>query len=179
MAASTSSAAGSADFPPFIVFDLDFTLWPLDVDSDVSPPFTTRAGAVYDKRGYRCSPFPDVPSILARCAASDTVVAIASRTHDPAAAEALLRELGWWDLLRLDAGRFQAHPSRGAQAKSGHFRDLFAATGFTAADTLFFDDMPDNIECTIEGGIASIFLGRDGLTLKAFEAGLAAWRSKK
>lgn len=178
MAAATSSSPRT-DFPPLLVFDLDYTLWPFDVDTDVSPPFTTRAGSVYDKRGRRCSPFPDVPAILARCASSPTVVAIASRTHDPDAAEALLRELGWWTLLGLDAGRFQAHPSRGAKAKTGHFRDIFSATGYSAEDTLFFDDMHDNVEVGNDGGITSILLGHDGLTLKAFDAGLAAWRSKK
>jgi magnesium-dependent phosphatase 1 len=182
-AASSGSAALAAppggEFPPLVVFDLDWTLWPLDVDTDTTPPYTACAasGAVTDSTGAACALYPDVRAALARLAAGGSAIAYASRTTDPAAAEALLRAHGLWAALRGERALFQAYPSGGGgAAKTRHFARIHEASGCSAADTLFFDDMADNVAVASRAGVTCVLLPRGGLTAARLEEGLQAWR---
>ena len=165
------------------VFDLDWTLWPLDVDTDVHAPFTaTAAGVVRDKHGTPCALYPEVRSVFARLHAAGVRIAYASRTTDPAAAEALLKAHGLWEALRGDRGLFQAYPSGGAlggdrAAKTRHFAAIFEALGgeVSPLHTLFFDDLLSNIEVAGRSGVTGVQVD-SGVTLESLEAGLAAWR---
>jgi magnesium-dependent phosphatase 1 len=180
MAAAAPSAA-AAPFPSLVVFDLDWTLWPLDVDTDVSPPFRAApSGSVADARGAACALYPDTRAVLARAAAGGARVAFASRTTDPAAAEALLVAHGLWAALGGERALFQAYPSGGGgAAKTRHFAALFEATGAAPADTLFFDDMRDNIDVAARAGVTCVRVDGAGVTLAALERGLAAWRAAR
>ena len=169
-------------YPSLCVFDLDWTLWPLDVDTDRSPPFTATAGVVRDKHGTPCELYPEVRSVFARLQAAGVRIAYASRTTDPGAAEALLKAHGLWEALRGDRGLFQAYPSGGAlggdrAAKTRHFAAIFEALGGEGSprQTLFFDDLQVNIEVARRSGVTGVQVGR-GVTLGSLEAGLAAWR---
>lgn len=174
-----AAAPTPSPFPPLVVFDLDWTLWPLDVDTHCSPPFTTTpSGSVRDRHGSACELFPDTRAVLARLAAGGSQVAFASRTTDPEAAEALLRAHGLWGVLQEQRDLFQAYPSGGRGAKTRHFAAIFGATGWQPADTLFFDDMHDNVEVATRAGVTCVLLER-GITLQALESGLAAWRAQK
>ena len=168
-------------FPPLVIFDLDWTLWNFDVDSHRSPPFRAAGDAVADRHGEECALYPDVRAVLARIVAAGSAVAFASRTTDPEAAEALLKAHGLWALLGGDRELFQAYPSGGGGvAKTRHFARIHAATGLAAGDTLFFDDMRDNVVKAREQGVAAVLLddGR-GLTAAAFEQGLRQWRAAR
>lgn len=165
----------SKPFPALIVFDLDYTLWPLDVDSDVSPPFRVDGGRVLDMHGRKCPLYPDTRAVLARAAAGGARVAFASRTTDPAAAALLLRAHGLWEVLGGDEALFQAYPSGGGgAAKRAHFAALWAATGASPSSTIFFDDMRDNFDVASRDGVTAVLV-TNGVTLDAFDRGLAKW----
>ena len=187
MASAPAGGAASSPtplpYPPLVVFDLDFTLWPLDVDTHVTAPFSTdpATSRVRDATGTACPLYPDVRAALAQLAAGGSQIAYASRTTDPAAAEALLKAHGLWALLGGDRELFQAYPSGGGgAAKTRHFARIHAATGLAAGDTLFFDDMRDNVAKAREAGITAVLLddGR-GLSAAAFEQGLQQWRAAR
>ena len=172
--------------PSVAVFDLDFTLWPLDVDC-ARTPFRSAASGALSARGQRLKPYPAAPACLAYLFDSGVRIAYASRTHDPDAAEALLKllplpsqrlGLTLWDALEGDRGRFQAYPSRGGRAKTDHFAKIAEATGAPFAEMVFFDDMGDNIECAERQGTVSVLV-HDGLTRSCLEKGLARWRAKR
>ena len=175
---ASSATREEGPFPPLVVFDLDWTLWPLDVDTDTTPPYTAApSGAVTDSRGSACQLFPDVRAALARLAAGGSAIAYASRTTDPAAAEALLRAHGLWAALAGQRERFQAFPSGGGgAAKTRHFARIHEASGCSAADTLFFDDMADNVAVASRAGVTCVLLPSGGLTAARLEEGLQAWR---
>ena len=200
MAAARASPTDA--LPSLVVFDLDWTLWPLDVDVHVDAPFSRApAGHVTDRRGRAVSLFADTRRVLHYLRARGVAVAYASRTTDAEAAEALLKtvlllepghivgggagateasvtnETTLWDLLPSRA-HFQAYPSGGGgRAKSRHFAHIVAAAKVEAHEILFFDDAPDKVEVASQAGIVSVLLeGGKGITWSRFERGLAEWR---
>ena len=176
-------------FPELCIFDLDYTLWPLDVDTHVSVPFTRTSGTgVLDAYGTRIDLYADVRRVLQTLREAGVAIAFASRTTDPAAAEALLRAmplhdapsqtLALWDVLP-SPHFFQAYPSGGSGCKTRHFAAIRAASGTAPADMLFFDDMKDNVDAARMGGVTSVHLSRSGLTWAAFQRGLQEWRKSR
>ncbi|KAN0063106.1 hypothetical protein ACQY0O_004269 [Thecaphora frezii] len=82
--------------PKLVAFDLDFTLWPLWVDTHVDPPLKRKGNAinkVVDRYGQPLSFFPHVPSILFYLKRHGVEVAAASRTCAPPAARQALNGL--------------------------------------------------------------------------------------
>lgn len=203
MASAAGGAASSpqAPLPRLVVFDLDWTLWPLDVDTHVDAPFARDAatGAVRDRNGRGVKLFADTRRVLQWLRAQGVAVAFASRTTDAAAAEQLLKafllfepgaaaasdaaSVTLFDLLPSRA-HFQAYPSgfggppgASGRAKTRHFEKIMAASGARFADILFFDDADDNIEVASAAGVASVLLeDGEGITWERFERGLALWR---
>ena len=177
-----------AQLPPIAVFDLDFTLWPLDVDCSATPFKPAAGGVALSADGARLAPFPEAPTSLARLYDAGVRIAFASRTHDPEAAESLLKllplpsqrpGLSLWDALRGERGLFQAYPSRGGRAKAEHFAKIAAASGEPLSAMLFFDDMRDNIAHAERQGTVSVHIGAEGLTTAKLEEGLARWRGRQ
>lgn len=173
--------------PSLAVFDLDFTLWPLDVDC-TETPFRSTPSGVRSAYGELLAPFPQAPACLAHLFDAGVRIAFASRTHDPAAAEALLKllplpshqpGLTLWDALRGERGLFQAYPSRGGRAKSEHFAKIAAASGEPFSAMLFFDDMRDNIAAAEGQGTVSVHVGAEGLTTALMQEGLERWRGRQ
>ena len=185
---SGASAVAAAAQPALAVFDLDWTLWPLDVDTHVEAPFSRDAatGAVRDRNGRAVRLFADTRRVLQHLRARGVPVAFASRTTDADAAEQLLKafllfEPGsaaaaaaaearegedlttLWDLLP-SRGHFQAYPSgwgagSGGRAKTRHFRELMAAHGLTSHEHIvFYDDAEDNIEVATAAGATCVLL---------------------
>ena len=98
LAADTANPADTAEtddikrprMPKLITWDLDYTAWPLWVDTHVSAPLKRRGktdvNEIYDRRGQKMSLYDDVPGILAELKdMPDVQVAIASRTSAPRA----------------------------------------------------------------------------------------------
>lgn len=82
--------------PGLIVFDLDYTLWPLWVDTHVDSPLRRRGNdinKVYDRNGQPLQFFPHVPSILFWLKRRGIPIAAASRTSAPAVARQALNGL--------------------------------------------------------------------------------------
>lgn len=179
------------DYPKLVVFDLDWTLWPLDVDTHVDAPFRRTSSGVVDSCSRDVFLFPDTRRVLQELRANNVPIAFASRTTDPIAAEALLKSFllhdhgnsthTLWDCL-ASRDHFQAYPSRGGRAKTKHFSEIMKAhektfSGISFHDVVFFDDAEDNIEIATEAGIVSVYLERgEGLTYELFTLGLKRWR---
>jgi len=89
----------ATDSIKLVVFDLDYTLWDCGTWVDcTTPPFEQDAdGRITDQAGNHCRLYPEVVEILARLAEQELPLALASRTHDPEAAKALLELLGIHD----------------------------------------------------------------------------------
>ena len=168
-------------FPRLVIFDLDYTLWPLDVDTNPTLPFEVRRGTVFDSRGIECPLYKDVRAVLKAVADGGAIIAFASRTHDGAAARALLEAHGLLHYLRGDERLLQAYPSGGrGKAKTQHFSQIKSAVGgISSRDIIFFDDMLDNIEQARKDGVCSVFLNRDdGLTCEDWLHALDEWRKQ-
>ena len=167
----------SLAYPALMITDLDWTLWPMDVDTDVTPPFHKQGGEVLDKYGARCTLFPDVRVILEDLKRHGVTISYASRTTDGDAAETLLKAHDLWGYLEGNRDLFQAYPSGGVGAKTRHFGEIYKATNLTACDTIFFDDMPDNIAVASASGVVSVQVGRgEGLTFNHYNDALRRWR---
>ena len=203
---ATVSRKPAAALPRLVVFDLDWTLWPLDVDTHVDAPFSRDAatGAVRDRSGRAARLFADTRRVLQWLRARGVPVAFASRTTDADAAEQLLKAhllfepgsaaegegassasaLTLWDLLPSRA-HFQAYPSGygscgGGRAKTRHFAAIMAAHSCAFEDILFFDDADDNVEVAGAAGVTCVLLENgEGLTQERFERGLALFRAKR
>lgn len=200
MAAAAGGAGAAPSLPApnprVVLFDLDWTLWQLDVDTHVEEPFTRRpSGEVVDRHGCRIELFPDTRRVLLDLKEKSVTIAFVSRTTDGAAAQALLRalplhlppekeaearaaaSLSLWDLLSSSA-YFQAYPGSGS-AKKRHFEAIHAASLAPRSEWLFFDDMRDNIEQARREGVISVHLGHEGLTWSRYVEGLQAWRQAR
>jgi len=66
--------------PKLIVVDIDYTLWPLHVDTHVCPPFRSNGnGGAYDRYGTKIELFKDVRTIFTELKEMGIPLAAASR----------------------------------------------------------------------------------------------------
>ena len=147
--------------PKLIVFDLDYTLWDFWIDTHLEPPFTlTRAATfstgastkqppvltatslVHDSTGKSIELYPGVEALLHSLSHAGYHLAIASRTHAPESAKALL------ELVQLTSLFSHAEIYPGSKVK--HFKQLVEECGELDSesgfhDVLFFDDETRNV----------------------------------
>lgn len=184
---SLEQLAQKGPLPKMVVFDLDYTLWPLWVDTHVETPLKRKDNAtnkVVDRYGTTLSLFPHVAPILFFCRRHDILVAAASRTSAPIAARQALNGLmvvddqdetktpkKAWDLFDLT----EIYPG----SKITHFRKLHADAGVSYEDSLFFDDESRNSEVGSRLGVHFVLVGHAGLDLATFTSGVAEWRAKQ
>ncbi|EJD55560.1 magnesium-dependent phosphatase-1 [Auricularia subglabra TFB-10046 SS5] len=178
-----ASDGGSERHPRLIVFDLDYTLWPLWIDTHVSPPFRREGdavNAVNDSEGNTIRFYQDVPSILKRThALGHSKMALCSRTHAPEDARTTL------DLLLIAhedgstraAREFFAHEEIYPGSKIAHFKSLYKKTGVPFEDMIFFDDEYRNSEVSKLG--VTFILVKRGLDEQTFQKGLQKWRNAR
>jgi len=176
--------------PALVVLDADYTIWPFDCDKDVVPPFTSSLyGGLYDRYGRPSNPFRDVPTIAAVLVDAGIPIAVASRNPSAGPVSELLKAIrispttkpevtNLWAALPSPL-YFHAYSSEGVgRGKDRHFATLHELTGVAYKDMLFFDDFTENTRAATAMGITSVLMGKRGLTVEAFEAGLAKWRAK-
>ncbi|CDR99751.1 related to magnesium-dependent acid phosphatase [Sporisorium scitamineum] len=185
--------------PGLVVFDLDYTLWPLWVDTHVDPPLRRRAldiNKVYDRNGQLLSFFPHVPSILLWLKRAGVPVAAASRTSAPSVARQALNRL----FLVDDAHLLDDQQKQGEEAneikvvkaidlfdyqeiypgsKITHFRNLQRDSGVAYEDMIFFDDEYRNSEVGSKLGVHFVEVGHQGTDLGLVEKAIREWRAKK
>ncbi|GAA5976520.1 hypothetical protein JCM5350_001717 [Sporobolomyces pararoseus] len=186
--------ASSKRMPQMVVFDLDYTLWDLWVDTHVTPPLKRKGkddvNQIYDKYGQQMCFYPEVPGILMDLHKSKIHIAAASRTHAPKAARQALTELlipgsiDSDDLLKAGKAKteqdlvssinlfdsMEIYPG----SKISHFQELHKKTGIPYSEMVFFDDESRNREVT-KLGVTFVLVG-NGVSRRLFESGLESWR---
>lgn len=157
--------------PDLIVFDLDYTLWPLHVDCDIELPLQRReARVVVDANGNEIEPFEDIEEILTtlreKCLTDKQHLAVASKAQFADKAMALIEQLGWTKFF----SSFQIY----SEPKTKHMsvlRDEFKLDRYN--QILFFDDHPVNIRNVIELGVVAHKIDKSiGLNVNEFQRGL-------
>ncbi|KAF2860638.1 magnesium-dependent phosphatase-1 [Piedraia hortae CBS 480.64] len=160
--------------PKMMVFDLDYTLWPLWVDTHLSGRLkgSQDGRSVTDGSGTSYAFYTDVPGILSALKEKGILVCAASRTHTPDRAREMLR------LLRVDEETkaidvfdyLEIYPG----SKITHFRRLHKTSGIDYKDMVFFDDESRNRNVEELGVVMQLV--RDGVSRQEVDAGVATWR---
>ncbi|EIM85112.1 magnesium-dependent phosphatase-1 [Stereum hirsutum FP-91666 SS1] len=175
----------SSRLPKLVAFDLDYTLWPLWIDTHVDAPLKRNGqelNKVVDRYGQEVSFYPQVPHVLHRLRASGVIVASCSRTSAPDLASSALNLL----LVPPKKGDKNGVPTRAADffdqneiypgSKITHFKQLHKKTKIPYSEMLFFDDEHRNSE--VESLGITFVLVRKGVDERPFEQGLAEWRRR-
>jgi len=172
----------STRLPALIVFDLDYTLWDLWIDTHVTGPLRRPGNSlnrVIDRHGFEVSFYPDVPRILHEISGK-TTLALCSRTGDPDMARNALRLL----LVPPTSGSMEAKPALEyfqqkeiyPGSKINHFKALHRKTGIPYSEMLFFDDERRNRE--VESlGVTFVLVSR-GVNHQGFWDGVKQWRRR-
>ncbi|KAI0995684.1 hypothetical protein K3495_g12496 [Podosphaera aphanis] len=169
-----------SSLPQMIVFDLDYTLWPLHVDMDITPPLKPSADHDYvvDRSGCKYGFYRDVPAILAALRQRGIKIGAASRTYAPRFANDMLTQIKFKDASGKSkkAVEFFDYKEIYPGSKISHFNKLHNSSGVKFEDILFFDDEPRNRNVETLG--VTMHLITDGVTNYEVDAGIKAWRKK-
>lgn len=103
--------------------------------------------------------YPDVMRVLDWCCEQRLLLALASRTYEPAWAKRLL------DLLEIRD--YFEHEEIYPSSKDRHFKALKKQTGYAFDQMLFFDDEPRNIQEVGQLGVKAVQVD-NGLTWDVF-----------
>ncbi|EFX76478.1 hypothetical protein DAPPUDRAFT_55201 [Daphnia pulex] len=158
--------------PKLIVFDLDYTLWPLWIEM-YSPPFHLERNEpqVRDKGGRIVNPYPDVKDIIVELKESGIELGIASRTPEIKGARRLVETLGWDKYIPFK----EIYPG----CKTTHFENLCKHTHIPLSEMLFFDDEERNIKDLTAAGVVSCLVDDRGVTRKAVRDGLLKFEKER
>ncbi|KAI0268442.1 magnesium-dependent phosphatase-1 [Russula aff. rugulosa BPL654] len=167
-------------FPKLIAFDLDYTLWPLWIDTLVGSSLKRDGDTlneVHDSFGDKVSFYRDVPQILHRLRSTGVVIAACSRTRATALSSLLLMppKAGDDKSPIMPAVTFfdqlEIYPGTLTPSLRPHHR-----TGIPYSEMLFFDDEMRNSE--VESLGVTFQLVQRGLDNACFEKGLENWRTR-
>ncbi|EPY53700.1 acid phosphatase [Schizosaccharomyces cryophilus OY26] len=171
----------SSNYPKCVVFDLDYTLWPLWIDTHVTPPFRASKNnpqVILDRYGTDISFYKNVTDILQQLKDAQVKLCIASRTHAPKFAYQVL------NLMRVPidgelqpASKFFTNIKAFPATKIDHFEQLHKETGISYKDMLFFDDEGRNR--VVESLGVTFCLVPDGLNRASFEEGIRKWQKNR
>ena len=157
--------------PKLIVFDLDYTLWPFWVDTNVTPPFHKKGGIVFDSFNEKVRDFPEVSSVLHWLHSEGYLMAVASRTGEVRGAKQLVKLFGWEKYFKY----MEIYPG----CKKKHFSRFRGESGIEYSDMVFFDDEGRNIRDLKEVGVVSVLVPHSGVTRKLVEEGLALFAKQR
>ena len=174
---------GSNRLPKLVAFDLDYTLWPLWIDTHACSPLRREGSTlnqVVDKYGEEIAFYPEVPALLHRLRKEGVIIAACSRTSAPDLAREALK------LLLMPPLPGSKEPCRAIDlfdqleiypgSKIPHFQQLHKKTKLPYSEMLFFDDEPRNRNTEKLG--VTMHLIPKGVDNKQFETGLAEWRKR-
>ncbi|GMK57642.1 hypothetical protein CspeluHIS016_0404760 [Cutaneotrichosporon spelunceum] len=175
------SADAPNAYPLAVVFDLDYTIWDLWIDTHITPPLKRKGDELNhltDRCGTALSLFPEVPALLAELKVRRIHIAAASRTHTPELARealSLLLVAGADGTVRAQTyfNTMEIYPG----SKLRHFREIHRATGIPYEQMLFFDDEHRNFEVERLG--VTMVLVRDGMDWAAWREGVNKWRGRR
>lgn len=166
-----------------MVFDLDYTLWPLWVDTHVSGSLRSKDGlTVQDSSGQSYGFYNDVAGILVAIKQRDMVLGAASRTCAPDIARKML------SLLRVpNQSQDEGNEARSAiglfdhleifpGSKTTHFRSLQKKSHLGYEEMLFFDDESRNRNVEELGVVMQLV--RNGVTREEVDRGVKEWRRR-
>ncbi|GAM87882.1 hypothetical protein ANO11243_059100 [Dothideomycetidae sp. 11243] len=165
----------SRPLPTLFVFDLDYTLWPLWVDTHVSGTLKPSPSGltVTDRYGEEYGFYADVAGLLAHIRDAGCQIGAASRTSAPERAREMLRGLKVAGRSAIDSfDVLEIYPGD----KRTHFERIKKKTGVEFADMLFFDDESRNKNVEQLG--VTMRLVRDGVTVQEVERGVEEWRKR-
>lgn len=154
--------------PKIIVFDLDYTLWPLWVDCCVTPFCKKNENEAVDAHGQTLQHCKDVPNILKELSNKGYELGIASRTSEIQGANQLLNIFGWDKYFKYK----EIYPG----SKVAHFSKIQKASGVKYEDMIFFDDEARNISDVRKLGVCCILV-KNGVTHQVIEKALKDFQS--
>ena len=176
----------SLPLPKLVVFDLDYTLWPLWVDTHVSPPLKAAPdhASATDRLGEEFSFYVDVPAVLQALPRAGVRMAVASRTSAPTIARDMLKALHLPAVAEVEGSRarksvdaFDGGLEMYPGSKVKHFEAIQKRTGLPYEEMLFFDDESRNRDTESLG--VTMWLVRDGVSWAEVEAGIEEWRKRR
>ena len=149
------------------VFDLDYTVWPMNADQDVYPSLRTITNGVADGRGREIKLYPEIKQILAFLKENNVTIGIASKDCAPDMCREILDKHGI--LEYFDPRLIEIYPCR---TKVIQF-EKFWKFGFDPAKTIFFDDNNFNIRELTKKGVHSVLVTeRHGATMDLVKVAL-------
>ncbi|CUM65323.1 uncharacterized protein PRCAT00002958001 [Priceomyces carsonii] len=166
-------------FPTAVVFDLDYTLWPLWCDTHIAMPLKpVSRSKVIDSEGMEISFYKDVEHILLDLKEKSIPIVGASRTATPKIAQKLLSllQIGdkpaitYFDSLQWGQGSKVNHIKRAA-------KDLGLSKDMEKGGFILFDDEWRNRDVESIGCyFAYVSDERKGLTHTIYTKELDKWR---
>ncbi|TIA90101.1 hypothetical protein E3P81_02597 [Wallemia ichthyophaga] len=171
-----------ANLPKLIVFDLDYTLWDLWIDTHISGPIkpSSNYNEVIPRRGSPFGFYRDVPEMLQRLKSEGIEIAAASRTAAPDYAYDALKHLKLKNRSggdNISAKSLFDYTEVYPGSKVKHFQKLAKKSGFAYEDMLFFDDESRNKE--VESlGVTFQLVGVSGTDENTLQKGVKAWRQR-
>jgi magnesium-dependent phosphatase 1 len=171
--------------PKFIVFDLDFTIWPFNIDWPLTNPYQAMPGGqkvqgVLNGKVIEQGLHPEVPSMLFHIQARKILMGIASKDprHDLVTSMlGLLTIPGLPERSVLSVlPLIECH--RGS--KKVHFAELQRQCGFSYTEMVFYDDRIENRDVETLGVVMQTVHGGKygGLNMAKFDEGIRLWRMR-
>ncbi|KAK3675975.1 hypothetical protein LTR78_004167 [Recurvomyces mirabilis] len=165
--------------PKMMVFDLDYTLWPMWIDTHVSPPLKPGKDnglTIRDAYGSSYGFYADVASILSSLKEKNILVGAASRTGTPDLARQMLSMLSIPGTEVRKASDMFGYSEIYPGSKTTHFQRIQKASGVPYAEMLFFDDESRNKNVETLGVVMQLV--RDGVTRGEIDRGVELWRKR-
>ncbi|KAL1457163.1 hypothetical protein WDU94_001823 [Cyamophila willieti] len=151
--------------PKLVVFDLDYTLWPINVTAE--PQFEQTNGVISDVNGKVLHPFDNIPEILQYVKGLGCKIGIAYQANYTREANLLLHWYKWDKYIDYKQILPGVHTT--------HFANLKKESGIDYKDMLFFDDEIENYFDVGRLGV-TYHLVLHGVNMTIIEDGFKRWR---